>query len=777
MRCIWQACSLINRAAPDAAIELIRRSIALRCDSPEAWSNLGNALSIQGELDEAIAAYRRAIALNPDFFQAHNQLGNALTDAQQLDLAIDAYRQAIAIQPDYHEALYNLGNNLYITGRLEDAVAAFRLAIASNPDYPHGHNNLGVALKSMGHIDDAIAAYRQAIALWPDYPEAFNNLGVAFNDRGRPDEAIAACRQALVLKPDYAEACGNLGNALRSKGELDEAIAAYRQALAIKPDYPEALGNLGVVLREQGRLEEAIAACRQAIARKPDFAEALTNLGNALTDTHRLDEAIAAYRRAIDLKPGYPEAHNNLSNALREDGRADEAIAASRAAISLRPDYAEAYGNIANALKDQGRLDEAVTAYRMAIRHRPGFASAHGNLLYTLYFQSGVDAASIAREHQAWERQHAQPLKRFIEPHRNDRDPTRRLRIGYVSPDFKDHVVGRNLVPLFREHDRRQFEITCYAQVLCPDGMTVEFQRHADRWRSIVGLSDDQTAAMVRADRIDILVDSTLHMAHTACWFGRKPAPIQVTFAGYPGTTGLTTMDYRFSDPSLDPFDEAQGTPARGNDSIYSETTVRLPDSFWCYDPLDCGGIPVNDLPATRAGFVTFGCLNNFCKVNDAMLATWAAVLRQVEGSRLLLLTTPGSHRQRTLDRLLEGGVHPARVEFIANLPRLSYLEQYHRIDIGLDTSPYNGQPQSGQLLDGCAGRHARGFDRSRPGGMVPADKPAANGNWPACTRATHQDRGGTCPGSAATVDAAPHAPAAHATVAADGCPTVYTEH
>ena len=154
-------------------------------------------------------------------------------------------------------------------------------------------------------------------------------------------------------------------------------------------------------------------------------------------------------------------------------------------------------------------------------------------------------------------------------------------------------------------------------------------------------------------------------------------------------------MDYRFSDPSLDPFDEAQGTPAGGNDSIYSETTVRLPDSFWCYDPLDCGGIPVNDLPATRAGFVTFGCLNNFCKVNDAMLATWAAVLRQVEGSRLLLLTTPGSHRQRTLDRLLEGGVHPARVEFIANLPRLSYLEQYHRIDIGLDTSPYNGHTTS----------------------------------------------------------------------------------
>jgi predicted O-linked N-acetylglucosamine transferase (SPINDLY family) len=300
----------------------------------------------------------------------------------------------------------------------------------------------------------------------------------------------------------------------------------------------------------------------------------------------------------------------------------------------------------------------------------------------------GYDGRSIAEEYRRWNGQHAEPLRKFIEPHTNNRDPDRRLRIGYVSPDFRDHVVGRNLLPLFRQHDRRHFEITCYAQTPRRDAMTSQFQQYSDRWRNIVGLSDEQVANQIRQDEIDILVDLALHTSgNRLLVFARKPAPVQVTFAGYPSSTGLSAIDYRLSDPYLDPIGM--------DESIYSEQTIRLPDSFWCYDPLDCRDIPVNPLPALDSGVVTFGCLNNFCKVNDDVLALWAKVLRQVDNSRLLYLAPLGSCRARTLERLREEGLDPRRVEFVGRQSRREYLETYHRIDLGLDTFPYSGHTTS----------------------------------------------------------------------------------
>jgi predicted O-linked N-acetylglucosamine transferase (SPINDLY family) len=218
--------------------------------------------------------------------------------------------------------------------------------------------------------------------------------------------------------------------------------------------------------------------------------------------------------------------------------------------------------------------------------------------------------------------------------------------------------------------------------------MTGQFQQHADHWRSIVGMSDEDAAEQIRSDKIDILVDLSLHMARNRLpILARKPAPVQATFAGYPGSTGLTTVDYRLSDPYLDPpgIDE----------SIYSEKTIRLPDSFWCYDPLECRDILVNSLPALENARVTFGCLSNFCKISDETLRLWARVMQQVQGSRLLLLAHPGSHRRRTTDKLGQLGVDPTRVEFVPQQRRRAYLQTYHSIDLGLDSFPYNGHTTS----------------------------------------------------------------------------------
>ena len=539
-----------------------------------------------------------------------------------------------------------------------------------------------------GQLPQAEAIYRQILGQEPNHADSLHMLGLIAHQAGQFESAVQLIGQAIALKPGSPEACTNLGNALRSTGRLDEAIASYRQAIALQPNSPEAYSNLGNVLQAGRQWEEAIACHHQAIALKPDLFEARYNLGNALHASGQLGEAIAAYRQAIILDPHRPEALYNLGNALRAEGQLDEAIVAYRQAIALRPDLPEVHCNLGSAAKDTGQLHEAIAALNQAIAIRPDFHEAHSNLVYALHFHPDYDAEAIAEEHRRWNRRHAEPLKRNTPPHDNDRNPDRRLRIGYVSPDFYDHVIGRNLLPLFHHHDRRQFHITCYTQVRSPDSMTARFQQCADDWRNIAGLPDEQVAQLVHRDRIDVLVDLTLHLAHHRLLvFARKPAPVQVTFAGYPGSTGLSEIDYRLSDPYLDP-------PGM-DESVYSERTMRLPHAFWCYDPLDSREIPVNALPALTIGIVTFGCLNNFCKVNEDMLSLWAQVLRQVEGSRLLLLAKPGHHRERTAEFMACQGVEAGRLEFLDPQPRHRYLELYHRIDLGLDSFPYNGHTTS----------------------------------------------------------------------------------
>jgi predicted O-linked N-acetylglucosamine transferase (SPINDLY family) len=393
------------------------------------------------------------------------------------------------------------------------------------------------------------------------------------------------------------------------------------------------------------------------------------------------------WRRALELKPDYVQAHSNLGNALTDLGKPDEAITCYRRALELKPDFVEVHGNLGNAFRDQGKLDEAVACYRRALELKPNLAEVHSNLVYTRMFCLGCDARTLYEEHRRWNEDHAAPLAKIVKPHPNDRSPDRRLRVGYVSPHFRDHVVGRNLLPLFREHDRQRFEILCYADVPRHDERADRFRSHADAWHSTTGLTDVQLAQCIREDCIDILVDLTLHMDHNRLLvFARKPAPVQVAFAGYPGTTGVSTIDYRITDPHLDP-------PGL-YDGCYSEESVRLPDTFWCYDPLD-NEAAVNTLPAAEKGYVSFGCLNNFCKVNPLVLEIWARVLNAVDRSRLTILAGEGTHREHTLDVLAGQGVARDRVTFVAHQPRQQYLRYYHGIDIGLDTVPDNGHTTS----------------------------------------------------------------------------------
>jgi predicted O-linked N-acetylglucosamine transferase (SPINDLY family) len=470
-------------------------------------------------------------------------------------------------------------------------------------------------------------------------------------------------------------------------GQLSQAEALYRQILAQEPKHAGALYDLGLIAYQTGRLDIAVDLIRKAIARQPNWPQAWNNLAIALGRKGQLDEAIAACRQAIALKPNFAEAYSNLGNALRYKGQLEEAIRAYRQATVLKPNYPEAFNNLGNALKDKGQLDQASAAYRQAIVLQPNYAQAHSNLIFTMHYDPGNDAGMIAQETGRWNRQHAEPLKKFIQPHGNDRDPDRRLRIGYVSPDFREHPVGRFLLALLAQHDKSQVEVFAYAQITVPDAMTQRLRSCIDGWRNIVALSDAQVADLIRQDQIDILVDLAMHSAQNRLLvFARKPAPVQVTNMAYPGTTGLQAIDYRISDPYLDP-------PGR-SDANYSEQTVRLPDTFWCDGEMQ-RDIEVGPLAADAAGHVTFGCLNNFCKINEQVLQLWARVMNRISGSQLIMLAPAGDARQWVHEVFEKLGVTAQRVEFVSHQPRRLYLQTYHRIDIGLDTFPYNGHATS----------------------------------------------------------------------------------
>lgn len=606
--------------------------------------------------------------------------------AGRLEQAEVIYRQILAQEPCHPDALHLLGVVAH-QGRQHDiAVELIRKAIDIDPSVSIYHNNLGEALRRLRRWDEAVTAYERALALNSDYADAYNNLGLARHAQGHVAEAITAYQKALALQPDF-ETHYHLGNAFKDQAKLPEAIVEYRQALAFKPDFPDAYNELGAVLARQGQLTEAVAAYKQVLALKPNSAEVQYDLGNVLTQQRKPAEAIAAYRRAIEIDPNHVNAHLKLGNALQKVGQLSHAIAAYRRALVLDPNDVEAYNNLGLTLKDQGKLSEAMAAYRQALALEPDYATALSNLLFSWHYQSRVDPAALFAEHQRWAQTHALPLADTIRPHDNDRGRRRRLRIGYVSPDFRVHSVAYFFEPLLNAHDRTAFEIICYANVRQPDAVTERLQGLADKWHNIVHMADDRIADLVREDGVDILVDLAGHTGHNRMLvFARKPAPVQVTYLGYPNTTGLATMDYRLTDAWADPPGETE--------RFHVEELVRLPSGFLCYQPPQ-ESPKVAESPARTTGHATFGCFNNCPKVGPEVVAVWSQILRALPDARLIMKSyqlDDAWTRNHFLELFEQDGVSREQLELLGLTPSIAdHLRTYNRVDIGLDPFPYNG--------------------------------------------------------------------------------------
>jgi protein O-GlcNAc transferase len=590
-----------------------------------------------------------------DLAMQHHQAGRA-AEAEKL------YLQILAENPDDADALHLLGVLEFQTGRAPPAVEHISRAVHIDPEVAEFRYNLALALEGTGESNRAIDALRKCLELRPDFSEAANALALGLAQQNRMEEAIVVLRQAIEIKPDFAAAWNNLGNALWSTRKLDEAQIALERAISLRPDNAEAYNNLGIVLEAK-------------------------NL---------LDASIASLRKAIELKPNYPEAWNNLAKSLQIKGESDQAILAAQQALRLRPQYAAALGTLGNAQKDLGQVRDAIDSYQKALQIDPDHLNTRSSLLLALHYDSDRDPEEIFREHLKFNEQHAQFYRSEIRPHNIDPDPNRPLRIGYVSPDFCAHSVAYFFENILANHDPAQAEVFCYADMIHPDAVTERLQKLSPHWRDITKLSSAEVADLIRADKIDILVDLAGHTAYNRLLvFARKPAPVQVSYLGYPNTTGLATMDYRLTDAYADP-------PGK-TERFHSEKLLRLPRTFLCYRPSP--DMPeVTPLPALSGKQITFGSLNILPKISPATIELWSQVLLNIPNSRLILKSYLGlgipTVAKRLLDQFAAAGVSPDRIELHAKIPsRAAHLSLYDRIDIALDTFPYHGATTTCEAL------------------------------------------------------------------------------
>ena len=567
-----------------------------------------------------------------------------------------------------------------------EAQKNYAQAIDADPRCVAAHFNLGLLQLAGGQMAEAEGSIRKALRLRDDFPDAWVALAEVLEAQVRNDEALQALDRAISQRKAFEGALMNSGALLQKLGRFAEAESRYRGVIAFAPDAVAAHNNLGNVLQVLGRREDAATCFARAAGLEPGSAVAHSNLANVLRELGRLPEAETHGRQAVALDPAFPEAHYNFGNVLQALGRASEAEVCLRRALELRPGYREAHTSLGNALKDLGRVDEAQACFRRALQLDPGDRDARSNLLLALNYSDRSSRAEAYAEHAEWARQHGVPAADFM-PHANDRDPRRKLRIGYVSGDFRRHSVAYFIEPVLAQHDRSRFEVVCYSNVALPDPMTGRLMQLADRSHTITGINDADVAERIRADGIDILVDLAGHTAGNRLdVFAMQPAPVQATYLGYPNTTGLSAIGWRVSDVYADP-------PGDG-DAFHSERLARLPHSFLCFQPpVEAPG--VQPPPCLANGHVTFGSFNVLPKVTPEVIRTWSEILQRVPHSRLLLKALglgDAVSRAQVLARFAQQGIAADRITVLPMEASLEdHLARYHEMDIALDPFPFNG--------------------------------------------------------------------------------------
>lgn len=674
---------------PEQAVGSLLRLARARSNDAAVYRRLGNTQLATGACAQAVESYRQSLRFEPRNVRAYNNLGQALMRLGRSDEARASFERAVELDPRYAIAHNNLGTVLYAQGALEPAVASYERATAIDPTFAEAHHNRGNALQKSERLPAALEAYDRALGPRPNSVETLLARGNVLQRLRRYSAAVESYQKALTLAPRHAEALSNCANALLMLKRPEEALQCCERAIELKPDLVEAHNNRGGALRGLNRLDEALAACERAVALQPDYAAAIGNCANIMLACNRFQDALAYCDRALALNPGVIEVHDRRAAALLGVKRPQEAALAYDRVLELDPQHPFALGAALGA-----RLTSCDWARYDELRSRIDVATEAGELPVQPFVQlSLVDSP----------RQHARCARAYIDDQFPDRERGSwqgphyhhdRIRVAYLSADYHVHATAMLMAGLFEAHDRRGFETVAISfGVDDSSPMRRRLQNAFERFIDVRQLSDTQVVELLKSLEIDIVVDLKGYTGESRPGIlARRAAPVQVSYLGYPGTTGLETLDYVIADPIVLPFEQQ---------SDWVERIVHLPDSYQVNDNqrVIAGHTPTRTEAGLPASGFVFCCFNNHYKITPTVFDTWMELLRRVPDSVLWLLEdndiAAGNLRREAQAR----GVSPERLVFAPRVPAEVHLARHRLADLFLDTLPYNAHTTTSDAL------------------------------------------------------------------------------
>ena len=614
--------------------------------------------------------------------------------AGRMQEAANLYGQILKVNPGHVETQYMLGMVFYRSGMYEKADVLVSAALSANPTDMHIYCKAkGDILRNLLRIDDAIFYYKKAIEINPVYTEAINNLASIYLSKGDLGRAHTYFEKALVIKPDYVPALYNLGLIAKKNGQRERAKEFLQKTVEYRPDHADAWRTISEIFIQEGDLKQAQTAIEKSLLEGVTKESLLISsaLANRRGD-YKL--AIEQLETALLIAPDDFDILKNLGALYSHLDMYEKACFFCEKALELRPSDSELLNNLGNAYKGFGLLEKSVSYYKAAIENDPDDSRIYSNLLLAMIYS----AESTPEEIAMFSRNYGDLIERSVKRHQmrpRNLDPERRLRIGYVSPDFRNHSVNYFFEHILERHDRNNFEIYGYSSAPDTDAVTERLKAKFDKWRDIYSTKNDESAALIDEDEIDILIDMAGHTANNRLLvFARRPAPVQVSWLGYPATTGIKTMDYRITDHFAEPIGMTE--------HLNTENLLRMPDIFCCY------GIPgkvvsVREKPCFEDnGYITFGCFNTFTKVTDPVLRCWQRIMSRVPESRLLLeirgIELNTKFREEVFARLHDSGLPMDRVILEPRKKENQFI-LYNRIDIALDPFPCAGGTTSMDTL------------------------------------------------------------------------------